>query len=234
MELVQIPTNLLNERFNDRYFDVVNALDEAQQIFFRHNNLCRRLEAARAAGQPLFIGETGFGAGRLLVALLEFLRQEKLTDVAVRYYSVEMYPLTGERMEELLGGFKQRVPAEIAALLKAYRTLDRGRAGWHSLRLEPPYGAVEVELWLGEALEMVEALPTACHVWFLDGHSPKKNPSIWRPDLLKAIGAKTKEGGSCATFTVAGAVRRGLEAAGFSLRRLPGCGGKKEVLLGLK
>jgi tRNA 5-methylaminomethyl-2-thiouridine biosynthesis bifunctional protein len=81
---------------------------------------------------------------------------------------------------------------------------------------------------------MVNALSLPCDAWFLDGHGPKKNPSIWRHELLMAIGEKTKSGGTCATFTVAGAVRRGLEAAGFSVRQQPGFGGKKAVLTGTR
>ena len=52
--------------------------------------------------------------------------------------------------------------------------------------------------------------------------------------MLAAIGEKTKTGGTCATFTVAVAVQRALRAAGFTLKKHPGCGGKKEVLQGVK
>ncbi|MDH4028988.1 MAG: MnmC family methyltransferase, partial [Nitrospirota bacterium] len=68
----------------------------------------------------------------------------------------------------------------------------------------------------------------------LDGHGPKKNPAMWRPELLMAIGEKTVSSGTCATFTVAGAVRRGLAAAGFSVEQRPGFGGKRSVLKGTK
>jgi tRNA 5-methylaminomethyl-2-thiouridine biosynthesis bifunctional protein len=81
---------------------------------------------------------------------------------------------------------------------------------------------------------MVHALTLPCGAWFLDGHGPKKNPSIWRPELLLAIGEKTETGGACATYTVAGEVRRGLIAAGFSVEQRPGFGGKKAVLKGVK
>ncbi len=57
---------------------------------------------------------------------------------------------------------------------------------------------------------------------------------MWRHELLMAIGEKTVTGGTCATFTVAGAVRRGLIDAGFSVEQRPGFGGKKAVLKGLK
>ena len=103
-----------------------------------------------------------------------------------------------------------------------------------SLQIQHSFGKIELNLWIGEALEMVESLEKSCDVWFLDGHSPKKNPLIWRPELLMAIGEKTKQGGTCSTFTVASAVKSALIEAGFILNKYPGCGGKKHVLQGVK
>ncbi len=228
------PAHLVNEKFDDRYFDVVNALDEAQQIHFRNNELLSRIARAGEAGLPFVIGETGFGVGRIVVALMEFLNCSSLRNVTIDYYSVEMYPLEPSRMRSILDGFRDRAGGEVAELLSAYEGIDTSPPGWHELCLQQPFGTIRLHLWIGEALEMVEALATPCDVWFLDGHGPKKNPSMWRPELLLAIGQKTKVGGTCSTYTVASVVRNGLAAAGFTLRRHPGCGGKKEVLQGLK
>ncbi|MCX7748197.1 MAG: tRNA (5-methylaminomethyl-2-thiouridine)(34)-methyltransferase MnmD, partial [Clostridia bacterium] len=178
--------------------------------------------------------ETGFGAGRVVVSIMEFLEKSGLKDVSIEYNTVELYPLSPERMLNILNGFRDRVGEEIDVLVKAYESIDITMAGWHSLKIRQSFGTIELNLWIGEALEMVNALKSPCDVWFLDGHSPKKNPSIWRPELLKAIGEKTKTGGTCATFTVAGSVKSALREAGFTLKKLPGCGGKNEVLQGEK
>jgi tRNA 5-methylaminomethyl-2-thiouridine biosynthesis bifunctional protein len=231
---MQIPPSLVNEHFDDRYFDVVNALDEAQQIFFVNNDLPRRIAASTEAGEPFVIGEIGFGVGRIVVALMEFLGRSGLRNVQIEYNSVELYPLSPERMLAILDGFRPRAAEEIDALLAAYRAVNIEAAGWQRMQIERPFGVLHLHLWLGEALEMVQALDQPCDVWFLDGHGPKKNPSMWRPELLLAVGEKTKSGGACSTFTVASVVRKGLIAAGFTLKRYPGCGGKKEVLQGLK
>jgi tRNA U34 5-methylaminomethyl-2-thiouridine-forming methyltransferase MnmC len=229
-----IPAYLVNEQFDDRYFDVVNALDEAQQIYFRNNNLLERLSLGTGSDTPFIIGETGFGAGRVVVSLMEFMEKSGLKNIFIEYNSVELYPLSPERMLRILSGFKDRVGGKIDTLLEAYRSIDITVAGWHSMNIRQSFGTLNLNLWIGEALEMVNALEKPCDVWFLDGHSPKKNPSIWRPELLMAIGEKTKTGGTCATFTVSVAVRKALAAAGFTLAKLPGCGVKNEVLHGSK
>lgn len=229
-----IPSYLVNEQFDDRYFDVVNAIDEAQQIYFRNNDLIERIIMAKEAGTPFVIGETGFGAGRVVVSLMEFLKESGLKGVSIEYNSVELYPMSPERMLQILDGFRERVGAEIDTLVEAYRSIDITKAGWHSIMIRQSFGTIKLNLWIGEALEMVSALEKPCDVWFLDGYSPKKNPSIWREELLMAIGQKTKAGGSCSTFTVSVAVRKALTAAGFTLKLLPGCGVKNEVLHGVK
>ena len=137
-------------------------------------------------------------------------------------------------MESILSGFKNRAEAEIATLLKAYEKIDIKIPGWHRIKIIQAFGTIELNLWIGEALEMVKALEHPCDLWFLDGHGPKKNPSMWRHELLMAIGGKTKTGGTCSSFTVAGAVRRSLAEAGFTINKLPGCGGKNLVLQGIK
>jgi tRNA 5-methylaminomethyl-2-thiouridine biosynthesis bifunctional protein len=70
----------------------------------------------------------------------------------------------------------------------------------------------------------------AADAWFLDGFSPALNPAMWREEVLAAVAARSAPGTRAATFTVAGAVRRGLAAAGFQVDKRPGFGRKKERL----
>jgi tRNA U34 5-methylaminomethyl-2-thiouridine-forming methyltransferase MnmC len=231
---VQIPPYLLNEHYDDRYFDVVNAIEEAKHVFFRGTGIMDMLSAAGAGRKELRIGETGFGAGRLLIALMDFLDNCGITDRAITYNSVELHPVTAERMSSILEGFRTEAGPLIDLLVRSYRRIEISRPGWHQIQLSRPFGILTLNLWIAEALEMVRELTIPCNAWFLDGHGPKKNPSMWRRELLMAIGEKTVTGGTCATYTVAGAVRRRLIAAGFSVEQRPGFGGKKSVLKGLK
>lgn len=230
----QIPPCLVNEHYDDRYFDVVDAVEEAKQIFFHGSGLMGIFSAMGPGRKEFSIGETGFGAGRVLIALMDFLDKSNIRDLSITYNSVELHPITSGRMASILEGFRHQVGPLIDLFVLAYSRIDIARPGWHQIQLPRPFGILTLNLWIGEALEMLQALARPCDAWFLDGHGPKKNPSIWRPELLLAIGEKTKTNGTCATFTVAGAVRRGLSAAGFTVEQSPGFGGKKAVLKGVK
>jgi len=231
---VQIPPYLVNEHYDDRYFDVVNAIEEAKHVFFHGSGLMDIFSAMGAGTKEFRIGETGFGAGRLLIALMDLLDNSCITDLSITYNSVELHPVTAERMASILKAFRPQVGPLIDLLAQEYSSIDITKTGWHKMQLTRPFGTLTLNLWIGEAFEMVNALDMPCDAWFLDGHGPKKNPAMWRHELLLAIGEKTVIGGTCATYTVAGEVRRGLAAAGFSVEQCPGFGGKKAVLKGIK
>lgn len=231
---MQIPPYLLNEHYDDRYFDVINAIEEARHVFFEGAGILELLSAKGPDRKELRIGETGFGAGRMLIALMDFLEKRGLIGTSIAYHSVELHPITPERMESILESFREETGPLIDLLLRSYSGIEITRPGWHRIEFIRPFGTLTLHLWIGEALEMVNALAMPCDAWFLDGHGPQKNPSMWRPELLMAIGEKTAAGGTFATFTVASAVRRGLDAAGFSVEQFPGFGMKKSALRGVK
>ena len=68
--------------------------------------------------------------------------------------------------------------------------------------------------------------------WFLDGFSPAKNPELWEPSLMQAVALHTKTGGTIATYTAAGHVRRALQGAGFEVERVAGFGRKRHMTIG--
>ncbi|MNI34208.1 tRNA 5-methylaminomethyl-2-thiouridine biosynthesis bifunctional protein MnmC [compost metagenome] len=53
---------------------------------------------------------------------------------------------------------------------------------------------------------------------------------MWSPEILALVAARSRPGARLATFTVAGAVRRGLAAHGFTVEKKPGHGKKRERL----
>ncbi|CAG0900209.1 unnamed protein product [Cyprideis torosa] len=80
------------------------------------------------------------------------------------------------------------------------------------------------------AATALEEIVADVDCWYLDGFSPTGNPDMWSEQLLGQLAAVSKPGATLATFTAAGAVRRGLQAAGFTVQKRKGFGRKREML----
>ena len=57
---------------------------------------------------------------------------------------------------------------------------------------------------------------------------------MWNQNLFSTIAKLSKSGTTLGTFSSAGLVRRGLQEAGFSIKKVPGLGKKREILAGVK
>ena len=84
----------------------------------------------------------------------------------------------------------------------------------------------------GDVEQYLPKLSALVDAWYLDGFSPAKNPDLWSAQLMRSVYERTVPGGTFATFTVAGWVRRNLVAAGFVAEKTPGFGRKRECLRG--
>lgn len=91
------------------------------------------------------------------------------------------------------------------------------------------FDGIEVEVIVGDARDTLPEWTGRADAWFLDGFSPAKNPELWGPDLMAEVARHTAPGGTAASYTAAGFVRRGLEDAGFSVSRQPGFGRKRHM-----
>lgn len=98
-------------------------------------------------------------------------------------------------------------------------------------------GRVTLDIWLGDINELTDKLDDSLNqqvdAWFLDGFAPAKNPDMWTPELFAAMARLARPGGTLATFTCAGFVRRGLQEAGFTMKKTKGFGRKREMLVGV-
>lgn len=107
--------------------------------------------------------------------------------------------------------------------------------GCHRLLLDE--GRVTLDLWFGDINELTSQLDDSLNqkvdAWFLDGFAPAKNPDMWTQNLFNAMARLARPGGTLATFTSAGFVRRGLQEAGFTMQKRKGFGRKREMLCGV-
>jgi tRNA U34 5-methylaminomethyl-2-thiouridine-forming methyltransferase MnmC len=93
---------------------------------------------------------------------------------------------------------------------------------------------MQVQVVIGDARETLPAWGGLADAWFLDGFSPAKNPELWSEALMAQVAQHTAAGGTFATYTAAGHVRRALAAAGFTVERQAGHGRKRHMTVGWK
>jgi tRNA 5-methylaminomethyl-2-thiouridine biosynthesis bifunctional protein len=211
--------------FDDIYFSREGGLDETRAVFLEGCGLPDAWNAGARAGRRRFtVAETGFGTGLNVLALLDLWRRTKPAGGRLSIFSIEAYPLTRDEAERALSAWPEL--ADLAALLT--RRWPRLAPGFHRIDLQELDATLD--LAIGEALWGLEAWSGGADAWFLDGFAPAKNPGMWRQEVLQAITARSAPGARLATFTVAGSVRRGLQAAGFQVDKRPGHGAKRERL----
>ncbi|WP_432255069.1 tRNA (5-methylaminomethyl-2-thiouridine)(34)-methyltransferase MnmD [Limimaricola sp. AA108-03] len=207
----------VSTRFDDPYFSIHDGLAETRHVFLAGNGLPERF------GGDFRIMETGFGTG------LNFLTAWEAWEMAggrgtLRFTSFEAFPMS---------------PADTARALTAFPALA-ARADWLVAALESGPGphrfgeAVTLEIVVGDARETLPRQDGRADAWFLDGFAPAKNPELWGEALLAEVASHTAPGGTLASYTAAGHVRRALAAAGLEVERAPGYGRKRHMTIARK
>jgi tRNA 5-methylaminomethyl-2-thiouridine biosynthesis bifunctional protein len=214
-----------SRHFDDIYFSRDGGLDEARAVFLKGCGLPEAWKTEAWAGRRHFtVAETGFGTGLNILALLDLWRAARPPGARLSVFSVEAYPMAREEAARALQAWPE-LHDLIEALLARW---PRRAPGFH--RIDFPELNATLDLAVGEALWGLQAWSGDADAWFLDGFAPAKNPDMWRAEVLQAIAARSAPGARLSTFTVAGHVRRGLEAAGFAVSKQPGHGRKRERL----
>ncbi len=207
-------------RFGDVYFSKDDGLAETRAVFLEGCGL----PDAWAGRADFTVAELGFGTGLNIVALLDLWRRARPADGRLQVFSIEGFPLTRDEAARALSAWPEL--AETAAALLA--VWPEGTPGFH--RLDLPQWNASIDLAVGDARWALEQWSGPADAWFLDGFSPALNPGMWSPEVMALIAARSAPGARVATFTVAGAVRRGLAEHGFVVEKKPGHGRKRERL----
>ncbi len=209
-----------SEEFGDVYHSADGGAAQARHVFLGGNGL-----PARWAGAHRFtILETGFGFGLSFLATWQAWREDPQRSARLHYVSVEKHPFGAQDLAVLHAQYEEFAPLT-----------EELRSAWPMLvpgvhRLEFEQGRVVLTLAFGDAPQVLPQLRLAADAIYLDGFAPARNPEMWSPELLKALGRLAAPGATAATWSVAASVREGLRAAGFASEKRRGYARKSEML----
>lgn len=223
----------VSDQFDDVYFSNVNGLEETRYVFLKQNHLPQRWHTYDQ--KRFVIAETGFGTGLNFLAVWQWFDAFKqqnpdATLQTLHFISFEKYPLNQQDLIKAHQAWPEL--AEYARKLHAHYPIAVPEC--HRIVLDD--GAVTLDLWFGDIKDCMPQVPTPEHglvdAWFLDGFAPSKNPEMWNQTLFDGMAKLAKQDCTCATFTAAGFVRRGLIDAGFAMQKVKGFGTKREMIAG--
>lgn len=201
----------VSTRFDDPYFSLENGLEETRHVFLQGNDLPERF------CDGFHIAELGFGTGLNFLTTLHAWRTASLPG-KLHFTSFEAYPIPLDAILRALRPFSN-LPAVVFEQVSHQAIL--------------PEVIQEHDFVLrvisGDARKTLAAWQGCADAWYLDGFSPAKNPELWQPELMTEVARHTRHGGTAATYTAAGFVRRGLAEAGFEVSRVPGYGRKRHM-----
>jgi tRNA 5-methylaminomethyl-2-thiouridine biosynthesis bifunctional protein len=170
------------------------------------------------------VGELGFGTGLNLLALWELWRTHRPSPSA----QLDVMSFEGLLMPREAAARVHAAWPELAELSAQLRDKWPERArGVQRIVLGD---GVTLTLCVDEIGRAVSEARASCDAWFLDGFAPAKNPEMWSGEVLGHVARMSAPGARAATYTVAGDVRRNLQAVGFEVSKVSGHGRKKERL----
>jgi tRNA 5-methylaminomethyl-2-thiouridine biosynthesis bifunctional protein len=206
---------------DDVYFSAQDGLAETRTVFLKGCGLPEAWEGRK----QFTVAETGFGTGLNFLALWQLWRTHRpAPDAQLTFVSFEGYPLRQDDARRALGawpelaGLSDQLIAKWPGPVRGIRTLHF------------PEDGLRLILHLGDIGEMLPQSVLRADAWFLDGFSPAKNADMWGAWIYPELAARSAPHARLGTFTVAGAVRRGLSEAGFDVAKAEGHGRKRERL----
>jgi tRNA U34 5-methylaminomethyl-2-thiouridine-forming methyltransferase MnmC len=209
--------------FGDHFYSRADGRAECNHVFLTGNDLPLRWN------QPgeFTIAELGFGTGLNFLETWWQWQACKAPGSHLTFVSFEGFPMRADEMERALSAWP-----ELSRLAnKLVNAWPEEPGGVIKPDLDD---TVSLEVHIGDALNTLPRWGDLADAWFLDGFAPTRNPDMWSKDLMRQVHDHTKNGGTFATYSAAGWVRRNLASAGFAVEKVPGFAGKRDMTRGVR
>ncbi|MDR2809013.1 MAG: tRNA (5-methylaminomethyl-2-thiouridine)(34)-methyltransferase MnmD [Tannerellaceae bacterium] len=195
---------------NEHYHSVNGAIQESDYVFITAG-------FHQVTKERIRILEIGFGTG--LNVLLTLLEAEKMKKSFVEYHAVELYPLPDEIINAL--NYEEQVCPTRKGLFAAL----------HAAPWDTPVGITKhFVLHKIKGDSNCCSLPASVDLVYFDAFAPDKQPEMWNQKIFDTLHECMADGGILTTYCAKGSVRRMMEKAGYSVERIPGPPGKREML----
>ena len=207
--------------WNEQYHSIHGAVQEAQHVFLAMG-LFHYLEQHQVTKEsPIQLLEIGFGTGlNAFLTLLETIHKE----IAIHYTGIEAFPVAYEEaiqmdyplhigMKEQLPSFNQlhSTPWEEKTKITTQFTLTKRKQSFETITDVASYDLI-----------------------YFDAFGARVQPELWTETIFQKMYTALQPKGILVTYAAKGSVRRAMQTVGFTVERLPGPPGKREMLRATK
>lgn len=165
--------------------------------------------------------EMGFGTG--LNALITFFEAEK-KNISIDYVGIEAFPVLRQELEQLNYVTELNVP-QLESVFDTIHTVS-----WEEVHILSPFFKLQKQKKDFFEVDDIERF----NLIYFDAFGPRVQPELWTTELFQKMYSSLKRKGVLVTYSAKGSVRRNLQEVGFTVERLPGPPGKREMLRAVK
>ena len=202
--------------WNEQYHSKHGAINEARHVFIEAGLV---FFLNKNTASAISILEIGFGTG--LNAFLTLLYAKK-HELKIVYTGVEGYPVVSSEIRQLnypellqanseTFGELHEAPWETATTISEEFTLTKRKQFFSEITDEGIYNII-----------------------YFDAFGARVQPELWTEHIFKIMYRALQPQGVLVTYSAKGSVRRAMQVVGFTVERLPGPPGKREMLRAVK
>lgn len=207
------------------YHSTKGAIQESRHIFIEAGlKQCQKDE--------INVLEIGFGTGLnalLSAQMLSSSLNEEHREVNINYTAIELYPVPVEQaielnFPELIENFQRKTNSPLQRVRELFCKIHQ--SPWNEkVQISENFKLTKLNLDFTKT-----ELNGTFDVIYFDAFSPEKQPEMWSEEMFQKLYDSASENAVMTTYCAKGAVRRAMKSAGFSVERLPGPPGKREIL----
>lgn len=197
--------------WNEHYHSKHGAIQEAYHVFI-DNGLNEFKSCSTFA-----ILEIGFGTG--LNAFITYLESKKLKH-HINYIGVEAFPISEGEVKQLNYVHELKVENEKSIFDKIHTV------SWEKTHQISTHFSLTKRQRFFKDINDTESY----NLIYFDAFGARVQPELWTEEIFKKMYNALKINGILVTYSAKGSVRRAMEEVGFSVERLPGPPGKREML----
>ena len=200
--------------WDEQYHSKHGAIQEAKHVFIKTG-------LSLFKNKKINLLEIGFGTG--LNSFITFLEAPKL-NLSVNYVGVEAYPVAIEEIKQL------NYVSQLNAIKFNAVFSEMHQQEWEfKNEISTSFSLTKRKQFFNEIND-----ENVFDLIYFDAFGARVQPELWTEDIFKIMYTALKKGGVLVTYSAKGSVRRAMQSVGFTVERLPGPPGKREMLRATK